>query len=176
MISKAENIIDFDELLTKSKTGDNKSINKLYIQLKRPIFVLALSMLNDYHAAEDILQETFIKVIGNPNGYKSGSNAKAWILTITRNLCLNYIKKNKREELRDEFVLCDNNSFTEDIESSMEFLRMLEPLEEQEKEIIALRLAASLSYKQIAEILDISIFNARSKYSRGIKKLRKIVK
>ena len=173
----SENIINFDDLLTKSKNGDNEAIKNLYIELKKPIFILALSILNDYYAAEDILQETFIKVMSNPHGYKSGSNAKAWIFTVTRNMCLNYIKKNKKEELKEEFFeKSDEISITENIESSIEFLRMIEPLEKDEKQIIALRLSARLSYKQIAEILNLSILNSRAKYSRGIKKLRKIIK
>ena len=49
---------------------------------------------------------------------------------------------------------------------------MIEPLSEIEKQIIILRLNVGFSYIQIAKILDISIVNARAKYSRGIKNLR----
>ena len=50
--------------------------------------------------AEDIMQETFIKVINNNDKFIMGSNAKAWIYTIARNTSLNYLKATKREVLQ----------------------------------------------------------------------------
>ena len=152
----------------------NEYISKLYIQLKRPIFILCLSLVNDYHMAEDIMQETFIKVINNNDKFIMGSNAKAWIYTIPRNTSLNYLKATKREVLQEEIITEDNRNSCEEVLSSMEFLRMIEPLSLEEKQIVALRLSCNLGYFQISKILNISVVNLRKKYSRAIKKLKKI--
>ena len=178
MINKSEDIIaiKLDDLLIKSNDGDDESLRRLYLELKRPIFVLALSIVNDYQVAEDILQETFIKIISNSEGYKKGSNAKAWIMTIARNISFNYLKKIKREELKDKLVVEGKGNFTEEVESTMEFLRLIEELNQEEKEIVALRLSAGLSHMQISKVLNISLLNVRAKYSRAIKKLKKVAK
>lgn len=174
MVNENENVIaiKLDTWLEKSKTGDEGAIKKLYIELKRPIFILALSIVNDYQTAEDILQETFIRIMNNTEGYKGGSNAKAWIMTITRNISLNYLKRAKREEIKEDIMIANDNNFTDEVEDSIEFFRLIEDLNQEEKEILALRLLGELSHMQISKILNISLINVRAKYSRGIKKLR----
>lgn len=164
-----------DDWLIKSRDKDEESIKSLYIEMKRPIFILALSIVNDYHIAEDVLQETFIKVIKYAGDYKKGSNAKAWIFMIAKNTALNNLRKRSKEEIKDDLIIKDTGNFTEDVEGTMEFIRLIEPLEQEEKEILALRLSAGLSHGEIANVLNISVLNARTKYSRAIKKLRKLV-
>lgn len=168
--------INFIQLFSKNKCTDKEFIKKIYIELKKPIFVLALSISNDYYAAEDILQETFIKVINNIDSFTKGTNAKAWILTIARNTALNHVNKLKRECLNEDISIKDNTCFTEEVESSIEFLRLIEPLNEEEKQIVALRLSAGLSHKDISKALAIPLVNVRKKYSRALKKLKQIYK
>lgn len=114
------------------------------------------------------MQETFIKVINNSESYEKGSNAKAWIFSIARNISLNHIKSRKREELKDDIIKADSTLFTEEVESTMEFLRLIEPLEPEEREIIALKLSAGLNHKQIAKTLNISVINSRARYDNPI--------
>ena len=170
------NVINLDTWLTRLREKDNEALEHLYLELKRPIFIFILSIVKDYHIAEDILQETFIKVITNSESYEKGSNAKAWIFSIARNISLNQIKSRKREELKEDIIKEDSTLFTEEVESAMEFLRLIEPLESEEREIVALKLSAGLGHKQIAETLNISVINSRAKYSRAIKKLKNIIK
>lgn len=167
-----DEIIVFDKCLTDLKDSNEEAIKLLYLELKRPIFILALSIVNDYFIAEDVLQETFIKVIKHACEYKEGTNAKAWIFMIAKNTALNSIKKRNREEIKEELIVKDSSDFTEDVNATIEFLRLIEPLEQEEREIVALRLSAGLSHSQIADILNISVFSARKRYSRAIKKLR----
>ena len=171
-LKRVEKIVEMDSWLNKAKERDTNAINSLYSELKRPIFVLALSIVQDYYLAEDILQDTFIKVMNECDKYSGGSNAKAWIMTIARNLSLNYLKKHKREELKDEMVYEDRGTFTEEVESTMEFFRLIDPLDGDEKQIVALKIMANLKHKDIARMLDLSVSNVRAKYSRAIKKLK----
>lgn len=162
-------------ILEKGGIAINRDyIGQLYIELKKPIFILCLSLVNDYHIAEDILQETFVKVINNTDKFLNGSNAKAWIYTIARNTSLNYLKNKNREVIKQDIVVCDDRCDNEEVLSSMEFLRLIEPLSLEEKQIVALRLSCNLGYFQISKILNISVINLRKKYSRAINKLKNI--
>jgi len=127
-------------------------------------------MVKDYHLAEDILQETFTKIIRNEEKFEKGSNAKAWIYKIAKNTAINYINKRRNEELMDELFIKDNRDFHEEVESTMEFIRLIAPLSEEERVILALRLSSNLSYVEISKLLNISVINLRKKYSRAIKK------
>lgn len=99
------NKIHFIELFSKDKCTDKEFIKKIYIELKKPIFVLPLSISNDYFIAEDILQETFVKVINNIDSFTKGTNAKAWVLTIARNTAINHVNKLKREYLNEDISI-----------------------------------------------------------------------
>ena len=171
MGTKIESIKLFENSISNVKKGDLSELKMLYIEERRGIFLFILSIVKDYGVAEDILHDVFIKIIINSEKYKRNTNAKAWIMTIARNLSLNYLNKNKHINFKENIEVVANNKLQE-IESEIEFLRMIEPLSEIEKQIIILRLNVGFSYIQIAKILDISIVNARAKYSRGIKKLR----
>lgn len=163
---------NYNKYLIKTKEKDNEAITKLYKELNRPIFILALSILNDYQMAEDVLNETFIKIMSNDSKCEKVTNAKAWIMTIAKNISLNLVKKRKREDLKDDFTLGDEKHFTEEVLSTMEFFELIKPLDEKEKEIVALRLSAGLSYKDISKIQNITVVAARKEYSRAIKKLK----
>ncbi|MGL5646239.1 MAG: RNA polymerase sigma factor [Clostridium sp.] len=171
MGSKFESLDIFETSIVGVNEGDLEKLRDLYIEEKRGIFLFILSMVKDYGVAEDLLQDVFVRIIRSSDSYKRGTNAKAWILTIARNLSLNYLNRFKKIIVSDDIEICSDGEF-EILESSMEFLRMIEPLSEIEKGIIILKLNVGLSYFQISKILGISIINARAKYSRAIKKLR----
>lgn len=165
----------FESSVVKAKEGDLSKLKELYISERRGIFLFILSFVKDYEVAEDLLHETFIKIIEKSYTYKCESNAKAWILTIAKNLSLSYLTRNKRVEVKEEIIIEDKEEFGE-VEGYIDFLRMIEDLNEVEKQIIILKLNAELSYIQISKIMGISILAARAKYSRAIKKLRIIKK
>ena len=90
-------------LVRKVKQGDEDAFAKLYQQTYKGVFSYAYSIVQNYHVAEDITQETFIKVKLNVHGYKDDTNFSAWLLQITKNLSFNYLSKSKRESLTDSF-------------------------------------------------------------------------
>lgn len=56
------------------------------MEVRKPIFLFILSIVEDYHMTEDLLHETFIKIMLNIDKYKKGTNVKAWMLSIARNV------------------------------------------------------------------------------------------
>lgn len=151
--------------------GHIDSLSGLYDTLRKPVFVLALSILQDYHAAEDVMQETFLKVVLNADGYRQGTNARAWIFTIARNLCLDILKKRTSDELTENKP--DTINFEEKAASSIDFLRMLQVLNETEKQIIVLNFYGGLKKVEIAKLMGVPAANIRVAFSRALKKLKK---
>ena len=162
----------YDRLVINIAEGNLSYLSELYLKLKKPIFALALSILGDYYAAEDIMQETFVKVTSNADSYQKGTNARAWIFSIARNLCLNSLHLKKREELNENMTAAGGNTFEEKVASAIDFKQLISPLDETEKQIFVLHFYGGLKKTQIAKIMDITPVNVRAKYSRALKKLR----
>ncbi len=163
----------FDFSLSEITTGDSEKLSQLYCSLKRPVFLLALSILGNYALAEDVMQDTFLKIQENASSYRPGTNAKAWVMTITRNLALNMLKKRGREDLSlDSFIETETGGEI-DMTGSVDFTRALSLLEETERCIVTLKAICGFRHAQIAKITGITTADCRARYSRALKKLRK---
>lgn len=173
-------------LLIDIKNSNDASFEILFKRMHKPVFALAFSILGDKSLAEDVVQETFIRIKTKSNLYKEGTNGAAWIFQIARNLSLNLIKKRKFE------VTLENNKSLEELfikhspwgDKSKEFDISLEKfllkeaftkLDENERQIIILYAVSGLKHKEIAKLLGISQSTERWYYIRALGKLRKIL-
>ena len=94
--------INLNKLLIAIKNGDNSAFTKLYENTKRGVFAFIYSYLKNYADAEDAMQTVYVKIKSGINGYKEGTNARAWILQIAKNHAINVLNKNNREIPLDE--------------------------------------------------------------------------
>jgi RNA polymerase sigma-70 factor (ECF subfamily) len=101
--------------------------------------------------------------------YRRGSNAKAWILAMARHCSIDIVRKRKPlVSIEETMNLADSKpDFT-----WMEVMDMLSILGEEEKQCIIFRLYAKMPYREIAEVMNISVASAQKKYQRAIKKLK----
>ncbi len=135
------------------------------------IFSVAYAITENYQDAEDVLQDTMIEITTYADTYRSGSNAKAWILAMARHLSIDIVRGRKRAQSLDNPV-CADIPETERGFSNIETLEMLKVLDDEERQIIIFRLYTGLSYNNIAKIVGISVASAQKKYQRAIKKLK----
>jgi RNA polymerase sigma factor (sigma-70 family) len=80
------------------RNGNQNTFTVLVDRYKNLVFTLALKMLNNREEAEEIAQDTFIKVYNSLNNFKGDSKFSTWIYKITYNTCLDRLKKNKKEK------------------------------------------------------------------------------
>jgi RNA polymerase sigma factor (sigma-70 family) len=85
-----------DLCICEIATGNREALRQLYDEFKNPIFLFDLSILKNYQAAEDVEQDTFLNIMQSACKYRPGTNAKAWIFSITRNCCSDYLKTNTK--------------------------------------------------------------------------------
>lgn len=153
--------------------GDKKALSDIYDSMARSIFSLAYTLLGNYHDAEDVLQSTMIDVAGSAHTY-SGGNACAWILSAARHNALDLLRKRKSDISLDGDEVRELADGEENF-SPVETLDMLSVLDEDEKQIIFLRLQEKAPYAEIAEIMNTSVFAAQKKYQRALAKLKKYI-
>lgn len=157
-------------LMKKIADGDKPSMAKIFDKYREHVYRYAFMITKDCAASEDIAQDVFIKVIKNASSFRYNRSLKAWILQITRNTTLNYLKHcSYSESLGDDIYEIKSG---EDYFSHVEFLDMLKNLNPADQEVILLRIVYGLKHKEIAEILKKSPQAVRQQYRRAIQSLK----
>ncbi|MEW6708400.1 MAG: sigma-70 family RNA polymerase sigma factor [Candidatus Riflebacteria bacterium] len=151
---------------------DSAAFKKLFDEMAEFVFRRALLFLGDESVAEDAVQEVFYKVWLKLPVLADG-NLRGWISTITRNHCLDELRKRKRRPVIKENVDCQNLCLMVSPGEDLSDLEILAKLPEDIKIPIVLRIVDDLSYKEISEILDKPEGSLRNLVCRGMKILRK---
>ncbi|MBR1758919.1 MAG: RNA polymerase sigma factor [Lachnospiraceae bacterium] len=164
-----------ESLISRIAGGDRQAFLKLYEQCSSSVYAYALSMLRNVSDAEDVMQDTFLKIHGAAHLYKAKGKPMAWILTITRNLCL--MKLRKTSDLMavsfEEAVAAPLRETVHQSEDRIVLTAALSMLSPEESQIILLHAVSGLKHREIAELMQLPLSTVLSKYNRGTKKLRK---
>ncbi len=152
--------------------GDMSGLQILYDNFARLLFSVAYTLTGSRETAEDVLQDTFLKVAENAASYRHRENGsvKAWLVTVCRNLALDSLRKTvPTVELNDNLHTIDH---TICVDSNLAFFELLSPLDNEEKEIVILKLYSGFRHTEIAKILNLSPQNVRQKFKRAVDKLK----
>ncbi len=167
-----------DDAIKRIAQGDNTALQTLYDQTASPIYAYALSIIKSTADAQDVMHDTFIKVYENAHTYTSHGKPMAWILTITKNLCFQRFRQQSHIcDMPDETIwgqFAGNTNMSAD--DKMFVAQYLAKLSEEERSIVVLHAMTGLKHREIAKHLDMPLATVLSKYSRAIKKLKRIIK
>ncbi|MGN1419764.1 MAG: RNA polymerase sigma factor, partial [Acutalibacteraceae bacterium] len=95
-VVREKNDNDLEELLNGISQGDNNAFEQFYRNTKADVYGFALSILKDTFAAEDVLQDTYVKIMSAATSYSACGKPMAWVFTITKNLALMKLREKKR--------------------------------------------------------------------------------
>ena len=186
---KYENM-KLEDLFLLAKKGDGRAFEQIVLQTERAVYNLALSIVKKKEDAEDVTQETYLRLWRSLPDYR-GASAKSYIFRIARNIAIDFIrKKNKSFEL-DTVILTDEGEIERDIADpdpdirpDEAFLRKLtietvrgciDSLPIPMRELIVMRDMDGLSYSEIAEILGIPEGSVKSGLFRAREKLKRLI-
>ena len=178
-----------EELIKRFQEGDISAYNQIVYRYKDRVLNFIYRYLNDIDRAEDLLQDTFLKLYTHKDSYKQIAKFSTWLYTIAANLAKTELRKIKRRKTfsvtdlsRDdkEFII---HSTSDD--SSMEGLskkfernvhKALSLLTEDFRTIIILRDIQELSYDEISKIVGLPLGTVKSRINRGRLKLQQLLK
>ena len=173
-MGKCENIID-ETLFVAIASGNDDAFAELYYKTYRQVFAFILSLTKNKEDAEDILQNTYIKVRNGSHLYKSQGTPMAWITRIAKNLYLDHIRKYGKcipvEYDSVENYISETNMSFSDTKIMVE--QALEILSDEETTIVIMHIYNGLKHREISEIIGIPLSTVLSKYNRALKKMRK---
>lgn len=158
-----------DKAIVALSEGDMDALSDIFDCMARMIFSVAYGITGNYQDAENVLQETMIEICKYAHKYRRGSNAKAWILTMARHCSIDIVRKRKPIVSIEETM---SMPYSEPDLTRIEVLDMLRILDEDEKQCVIFRLYSKMPYKEIAEMMNITIASAQKKYQRALKKLK----
>lgn len=154
--------------------GDREALGEIYEIMRVPVYAYALSILKNPHDAEDALHDALLCVYQAVDRYRPDGKPMAWILTITRNLCYQRLRRRQRivelpEEAWDRYMDTAEEVTAED---RIVLRECMETLSEVEQEIIVMHAVAGMKHREIAEVMDLPLPTVLAKYHRALKKLR----
>lgn len=170
-------------LIEAFRSGDEFAFVSLYNRYKGAVYAFCVKMLLDKSLAEDVVQDTFLRVYENRERLASAASFKSWLFTIARNQCLNQLRRNQRQvPLADDATVTDAEtafgSAKESPAGQMEkserialvnhFLAQLKP---DYREVIVLREYQNLSYEEIAAVTKSTLSAVKSRLFKARRKL-----
>ncbi len=178
------------ELVVSYLNGNHSSFEILLNRHQSRVFAYIMMLVKDRQLADDIFQDTFIKVIRTlqRGAYNEEGKFIQWVMRIAHNLVIDNFRKSKRlpisESGSDDYQLIDRLEYTEiSIEEKMvkdqihqDLRNLIDYLPEEQKEVLYLRLYADMSFKDIAEMTDVSINTALGRMRYALINMRKMIK
>ncbi|MBO5222911.1 MAG: RNA polymerase sigma factor [Clostridia bacterium] len=166
-----------EELLLKIAQGDMDAVGELYDLIKTDVYAFALSKIKNKTDAEDIMQETFVRVFKHAKQYNPSGKPMAWIITIEINLIRRFFQLSSRTTALNDAVYSENHDCKSEAEivDSVFVRNLISTLGDEDREIIVLHLVVGLKHREIAKILGKPLSTVLSKYNRALKKLKRDV-
>ena len=167
-----------EKLIALFQSGDINAYNELVERYKERLFNFVLRYFNNKEQAEDVVQDTLIKLYTHASYYKNVAKFSTWIFTIAKNNALTELRKNKRKRTESLWTEDGNpldiNSKEQSLDQKThnEFAinqlnRFLDEITENFRMAVVLRDFQELSYDEISKILEIPIGTIKSRINRG---------
>lgn len=168
--------------------GDESALATLIKRHQSKIYGFIYSKVGDRDVAEDIFQDTFIKVIRTlkSDSYNEEGKFLPWVMRISHNLVVDYFRNNKKMPVKrdtDEYsvfsIMTDDSPNIErqliDFQIEKDLKKVINELPEDQKEVLMMRIYQDLSFKEISELTGVSINTALGRMRYALLNLRKII-
>lgn len=182
-------VISDQDLIGRYVAGDESALEIIIRRHKNRVFAYILMVVKDKELAEDLFQDTFIKVINTfrSGQYKEEGKFIQWVMRIAHNLIIDYFRKSKRIpiiENNDDYDIFDKVRIpVESVEDQLimeqihqDVKKLIDYLPTEQKEVLVMRHYGDMSFKDIAEATNVSINTALGRMRYALINLRKLVK
>lgn len=176
------------QLVASYRKGNQSAFAELLNRHKDRLYTTIFLLVKDEVLAEDLFQDTFIKVIETLKQGKYAEEGKflPWVLRIAHNLCIDYFRRTSRmprivtHDGVDIFSIlrfADESSVDamEQQETAITMRELIAQLPEEQRDVLVLRHYADLSFKEIASITDVSINTALGRMRYALLNMRKMI-
>ncbi len=160
---------DLERHLDELLRHDEQAFEAVYQGTRYSVFAAIKAIVKDRAATEDLMQETYLRMIEKLDGYRRGSNFNAWLTQIAKNLAYDHLRKTKHEirlNPDDRPDLFDRPVAT--AEPTIDFDGLLAELPETERLVVMLRAVGGQSFATIAKTTGSSVGTVHAMYQKTI--------
>jgi RNA polymerase sigma factor (sigma-70 family) len=170
--------------LRRFLAGDAAAFDEIVEGYQAGLLRFAAGLLSDHSAAQDVVQETFIRLLNSAGAVKDGTKLSSWLFRTCRNLAIDHIRKEKSVERLEQEATAEMQLHQEkhsvdgkvEKEELIQFVReRMTKLTPKECACIVLKLVEGKSYKEISEITGLSTSNVGFQIHNGLKRLSAFV-
>ncbi len=162
-----------DELIDRIKSGDEAAAEELIDRYYAAILRYCGWHCSNQDRAEDLTQETFLKLFRNLPRYKGRNRFKSYLYTIANRLCIDESRRMPIYSLEDAVEIADGKNEIAQVEHREEIGRLLSVLSDVQREAVLLRFGQELGFAQIAEVMGGSKRTAQSRVRHALRLMRK---
>jgi RNA polymerase sigma-70 factor, ECF subfamily len=179
--------ISDEELLARYRAGELRAMGDLLARYRRPLFSFLLRMCNDRVRAEDLVQESFVRLIAHEESFQGSAKLKTWLYKIARNL---WLDDRRRQKLRRHASLdashdggptlydrvearglgAEREAASSELASSI--ARAVASLPDEQREVFVLRQVELLSFREIADVVGVPENTAKSRMRYALERLQ----
>jgi len=178
---------DDAELMSDYLSGNESALDDIIKKNIPLVYSAVYFMVGNPHDAEDVVQETFLKLWKHAKKYRKGESFKAWLLTIARNTARDFLRKKKalvfsdfENDDGDNFLtdtLADKEPLADEIFGRQENKKMLEDvlakLPFAQREVIIMRYSSNLTFEEIGKIVGRPLDTVKSQHRRALLQIKK---
>ncbi len=179
-----------ETLMVRFRGGDPRAFELLLERHQKPIFQFVFRSVGVKAVAEELTQETFLRVIKQKDHYEERARFTTWLYTLARNLCIDHSRRMQHrraksldavdeeghsllERTADKALSVERQAVSEELQKKLR--AAIETLPDDQREVFLLREEADLSFKEIAEIVGISENTVKSRMRYALTKLRSLL-
>lgn len=163
-----------DELISSIAYGDMGAWEALYYQMYNEIYGYLLSLIRNKDDAEDMVQDTFMRVYRYAPNFIAQGKGKSWVYKIAGHLALTYLKKSKNTSSISDELRSDANT-EECAVNYHSVMSAIDKLPETERQIVTLHAISGFTLSEIAEVIELPLGTVKWKHAKALKSLRKIL-
>ena len=174
------------QLIQRALDGDDTAFSALVKKYQRSVHALAWRKIGDFHIAEDITQEAFLKAYRRLSTLKEPQSFASWLYVITANQCKAWLRKKRTwmQSLEDTssaqiekttysgHIIAENERMTEEAQREV-VKKLLEKLQESDRTVITLYYLGGMTYEEISNFLGVSVGAIKSRLHRARQRLKK---
>ena len=164
---------DLHLIFQQIKNGDSGKVDVFYSKYNKLVYGIAFSILKNKEDSEDIVQIVFTKIFEMDKSKLPTNNETSWLYSLTKNETLNYLRKQKENvSLDDIYYIAEEDEELNKIIEKDKYNRIISKLNEQEREIVSLKILSNMSFREIALLLKMPIGTVQWKYYTALHTLK----
>lgn len=164
------------ELFIKIKEGNTEAFNEMYEKYYKTVYGICFSILKNKENSEDVAQTVFAKLLKMPKEKLPTSSETTWLYTVTKNEALQFLRsKNDDIDITSVYDYYVSDEELEQVANMDEYYKIINNLNEKQKEIVSLKVLYNFTFKEIGQMLNMQTATVQWHYYKSINILKSAI-